>query len=189
MTALGPSENCHYIRLFLQPIILTVGSGLGACVRIILTTNAPASMFASHSSRLTRVGRRGRRRGRRKSQSRANCGWISIIVSYSGRLYWILSFGCQPRPVAGRRARRPLPSRATRTGRKAGRTMTVESPTNDRLFRISSKPWMNHAWHEFTGTRDPEEPEAPSSQLLHVFKKILIWMIDWPLRLKIVQIH
>ena len=118
MTALGPSENCHYIRLFLQPIILTVGAGLGACVRIILTTNAPASMFASHSSRLTRVGRRGRRRGRRKSQSRANCGWISIIVSYSGRLYWILSFGCQPRPVARRRARRPWSSWATGTGRK-----------------------------------------------------------------------
>ena len=24
---MGPSENCHYIRLFLQPIILRVGAG------------------------------------------------------------------------------------------------------------------------------------------------------------------
>ena len=132
MTALGPSENCHYIRLFLQPIILTVGAGLGACVRIILTTNAPASMFASHSSRLTRVGRRGRRRGRRKSQSRANCGWISIIVSYSGRLYWILSFGCQPRPVARRRVRHPLPSRFLSGSGSSGRSRASRSSSSYR---------------------------------------------------------
>ena len=55
VTPMGPSENCHYIRLFLQPI------RVGACT------------YASHSLRLSRRGRRGRRR------ANANADTIPLV--------------------------------------------------------------------------------------------------------------